>query len=306
MQERPLTPDDIDHFIQYGFVKLGGAIDMSTGSPGQQWVEASWTRNGLDPDDPENWPADKIHMPTRERMSVREMAPRAWAAMAQLAGGEERLKGEMSFGDGFIANYGWGRHEAWQAPRPEAPGWHKDGDWFIHFLDSPEQGLLTVVYWSDVEPRGGGTFIAPDSVGVVARYLAAHPEGVHPWAFPKDTHPTNQPHLIRRCVDFREVTGKAGDVFILHPFMLHASSYNHLPKARLMTNPCIRLAEPMRFHRGSLEAQSPIERAILRGLGEEQYDFVPLAPRAEVIPPRVAEQRALKEAEEKRLAGKAG
>ena len=59
---------------------------------------------------------------------------------------------------------------------PAAGGWHKDGSFFRHFLDSREQGLLTIVYWSDVEPQGGGTFIAPDSIKVVARYLAEHPE----------------------------------------------------------------------------------------------------------------------------------
>jgi hypothetical protein len=47
---------------------------------------------------------------------------------------------------------------------PSSPDWHKDGDFFRHFLDSPEQGLLTIVLWSDIEERGGGTFIAPDSV----------------------------------------------------------------------------------------------------------------------------------------------
>ena len=64
------------------------------------------------------------------------------------------------------------------AARPRGSvGWHKDGDFFRHFLDSPEQGLLTFVLWSDIEPRGGGTFVAADSVPVVARTLAAAPGG---------------------------------------------------------------------------------------------------------------------------------
>ena len=56
---------------------------------------------------------------------------------------------------------------------------HKDGGHFRHFLDSPEQGLLTLLLWSDMLPKSGGTFCALDSVGVVARFLADHPEGVH-------------------------------------------------------------------------------------------------------------------------------
>lgn len=42
---------------------------------------------------------------------------------------------------------------------------------------------------------GGGTFIAPDSIGVVARYLAQHPEGV----LPDDID-----SLIHQCHEFVE------------------------------------------------------------------------------------------------------
>jgi hypothetical protein len=41
-------------------------------------------------------------------------------------------------------------------------------DFFRHFLDSPEQALLTLVLWTDMLPKGGGTFVAADSVPVVA------------------------------------------------------------------------------------------------------------------------------------------
>ncbi len=143
-------------------------------------------------------------------------------------GGADRPR--ATWGNGFIANYGFGRDREWQASSADVPGWHVDGDSFLHFLDSPEQGLLIVAIFSDIHPKGGGTYIACDSVPLVARYLAEHPEGVEPNGFPcKD--------IIRRCRDFREATGKAGDVFLLHPFMLHTSSYNHRPEARLMINP---------------------------------------------------------------------
>ena len=59
-------------------------------------------------------------------------------------------------------------------------GWHKDGDWFRHFLDSPEQGLLGIVLWRDVTEDMGPTCIACDSIGPVAELLAGRPDGMDP------------------------------------------------------------------------------------------------------------------------------
>jgi hypothetical protein len=58
-------------------------------------------------------------------------------------------------------------------------------------------------------PKGGGTFVAADSVPVVARFLAGHPEGVLPGEF-------DYAGLIGQCRDFVEMTGQAGDVVLLH------------------------------------------------------------------------------------------
>jgi hypothetical protein len=89
------------------------------------------------------------------------------------------------------------------APSPELSAWHKDGDFFRHFLDSREQGLLTIVLWTDMHHQGGGTFIAADSVPVIARYLAEHPEGVFPTDFDFRT-------LTRQC---KELILQAAQVF---------------------------------------------------------------------------------------------
>ena len=219
--------------------------------------------------------------------------------MCELCGGGDRINSDTQWGNGFIANHGWGRDKEWNAPSAEAPGWHKDGDFFLHFLDSAEQALLVVVLFSDIHPRGGGTFIACDSVAPVTRYLSAHPEGVEPNKFPwKD--------LVRDCTDFRETTGKAGDVFLLHPYMLHASSYNHRPEARLMINPCLNFLEPMRFdRRADGSVYSPVEKAILHALGVEHYAFQPAAPRRKIIPERIARQQKMLEEEKERLAARA-
>ncbi len=163
----------------------------------------------------------------------------------------------------------------------------------------PEQGLLTLVVWSDIQPRGGGTFVAADSVPVVARYLAAHPEGVLPTEFPTKA-------LIAECSQFVEATGRVGDVFLLHPYVLHAKSQNHLGVPRLITNPPVHLKEPMNFNRPDPADYSPVELAVLRGLGVDRLDFRPAAPRAAVVPKRVARQQRMLEEEKARLAATFG
>ena len=127
-----------------------------------------------------------------------------------------------------------------------------------------------MLYWSDVAHEGGGTFIAPDSIRHVARFLREHPEGVEPTEFGA---------LIDRCEDFTELTGETGDLVILHPFMLHTSSGNRSSYARFMTNSPIALREPMNLDRGDADEFSLLERTTLRALGLERLDFRPTTPR---------------------------
>ncbi|CAI8009616.1 UPF0261 protein CTC_01794 [Geodia barretti] len=185
-----------------------------------------------------------------------------------------------------------GADTPWQPPSSEVSGWHKDGDFFRHFLDSPEQGLLTIVVWSDIYPKSGGTFVACDSVQHVAQRLYEHPEGLPPGGFGK---------LIGKCKDFAEITGKAGDVVLLHPFILHAASQNLSVRARFITNPPVGLAEPMNFNRENPDDFSPVELAVLDGLGKDRLDFKPTAPRERLVPERVQRQKKMLEEQKKRL-----
>lgn len=294
-----LSPIDIEHFLVHGFVKVPQALDQEVI---KKSVDLMWSRLGYDPKDSSTWLKDKIHMPSHHVFNVQEIAPKAYQAICELSGGEDRVK-QPKWDDSFIVNFHLGGDKPWVAPSPKAEGWHKDGDWFLHFLDSPEQGLLTIVLWSDVQSKGGATFVAGDSVGPVARYLAQHPEGVNPnVGFANGGFPHHQ--FIQECKDFQEATGKAGDVFLLHPFLLHASSYNSLRLPRIITNPCVLFNEPMVFNRPKWSDHSSVEQAILRALGKKSYDFQPSVPRTMLVPDRIAQQAKLKAEEEARLAKK--
>jgi hypothetical protein len=263
MSEKVLSENDIQHFIDYGFVHLTDCFDKQFA---KEWTDAAYDRLGYDADDPSTWEKPIIHMQADERVNVKEFAPKVWNAMREILGGEDRMQENLQWGNGFIVNFHLGADREWTPPSPEAGGWHKDGDFFYHFLDSPEQGLLVIVVWKDMGPKGGGTFIAPDSVKPIAEYLAANRQGIHPFE-------NEFGNLINECSDFREVTAKAGDVILMHPYMLHASSQNHSGISRFITNPPVALREPMNFNRENPEDFSVLERSVLNALGVERLDF---------------------------------
>ncbi len=287
-----LTDEQAAHFLERGFVQVPGAFDAANA---QRWLDEAWIRFGYDRDDPASWAEKRIHLSARSHVDARTFAPAAWRCAVDLTGGEERLRLPWRWGNSFIANLGVGDDRPWQPPSPAVGGWHKDGDFFRHFLDSPEQALLTFVLWTDMLPKGGGTFVAADSVLVVARFLAGHPEGVLPGDF-------DYAELIGQCHDFVEMTGEAGDVVLLHPFTLHATSQNVLGLSRLITNPALALREPMNFNRPDTDDFSLVERAVLRAFGVDRLDFAPTVPRGDVVPERVRKQAERAIAENARLA----
>lgn len=287
---RVLTDEQVQSFLDNGYLVVKDCVDSAIAN---RWIEQAYDRLGYNRNDPSTWVKDIVWMDHQNQMPVRDLAPKAWGAVLDVVGGEERLETQVMslpvsghftsinsflWSDAFIVNFHRGADKPWQPPSPKVTGWHKDGSYFRHFLDSREQALLTIVLWSDMRHQGGGTFIAPDSVRVVARYLYDHPEGVDPNDFDFQA-------LISECTRFEEVTGTAGDFAILHPFMLHASSQNVIHQPRFMSNPPIVLKEPMNLNRENPADFSLLERATLHYLGLERLDFRPMAPREAVWRP---------------------
>ena len=66
---------------------------------------------------------------------------------------------------------------------------------------------------------------------------------------------------------FHEATGEVGDVFLLHPLMLHSASKNLLRKVRIITNPPVSLKEPFCFDRADPKRYSLVEQKTLKDLG---------------------------------------
>ncbi|WP_461017249.1 phytanoyl-CoA dioxygenase family protein [Streptomyces daliensis] len=160
--------------------------------------------------------------------------------------------------------YGWVicRFPGFSSPpwQPPPTGWHVDGMDFQHRLTSPEQGLVGLELFTDIEPGGGGTAVRVGSHAVVSRLLRdAEPDGVsYPW-------------LREWCAEFeglpvRELTGAAGDVIWMHPHLVHARSPNTRETVRIAANRTISLHAPMDVTGRADE--SLVERAIRTALAE--------------------------------------
>ena len=267
-----LTEEHRQHFMQHGYCVVRDCFSRDVA---MEWTDRAFNRLGYDKEDPSTWVEDIVIMNETMNVKIKDFSPKAWRAICEAIGGEERQGGRFGdeWADCFLINFKNGADRPWAPPSPQSRGWHKDGNYFRHFLDSPDQALLTIVCWSDILPRSGATFLACDSVKYVAQLLKDHPEGI--------LNSENLDHLVARCSDFREATGKIGDVYLIHPFMLHATSQNPSGRPRFMTNPPVSLKEPLQFDRADPDEYSLVELKILRDLGIDSLAFQPSRQREE-------------------------
>jgi hypothetical protein len=252
-----------EEFLSNYMVHLKGALPRELC---EDWVQDYFVRTGIDESDPSTLSQEASRFSERTRtLSMAEASPLTWEVICELLGGEDKIDERTRyFSNNFNLNINSGADKPWQGPSAASPGWHKDGWFFRHFLDSPEQALLCLVIWRDIKAQSGGTFYAPDSVPPICRELLAHPEGLsHRHAFGQ---------FIHECTDFREMIAETGDVIILHPFVLHASSQNPSGRIRFMNNKVISLNQPMQFNRPD-GAYTALEASILQALEVDSLDF---------------------------------
>ena len=184
-----LTEEQKADFLKHGYIRLESCFSREKAA---QWTNNLWTRLGMDPADKSTWTRERTNMPFHTAEDVRSFAPKAWAGICELLGGEDRIassgndhpaddheKGVVAakgndrqlWTDGLIVNLGTPEGEGKRVDPKDLTGWHVDGDFFVHYLDSPEQGLLVIPLFSDIQPQGGATVICPDGIPKIAKHL---------------------------------------------------------------------------------------------------------------------------------------
>lgn len=249
--EGTLNSQQIDQFITQGFIRIDHAFPPEIA---EQARDILWNDLGLDRHDPATWtrPVIRLGMYTQEPFVASANTPVLHAAFDQLVGVGKWLPCH-SMGT-FPVRF----------PSDEDPGdagWHVDAsfagddpgnfwEWRVN-VNSKGRGLLMLFLYSDVSERDAPTRIRVGSHADVARAL--QPAGEAGLSFMEiagklDEMPDREIALA---------TGKAGTVYLCHPFLVHAAQPHHGKVPKFMAQPPLLLREEL-----FIDGESPVERAI--------------------------------------------
>lgn len=296
MRSQVLTKEQIDQFIEKGFVHLKGAFSREDALDAQSYLWGKVEEKaGLSRDDRSTWKEDMVTIQENYRNDSFDRCNTTLLADAidDLVG-NDRVKQRFVNGEtDDLPGWGWwpvnfsvGADSSWTVPRN---GWHWDGIHFRHYVDAPDQGLLCLCLFSDIELRGGSTLVVEGSHRLVSKFLSQQHEGVeigdgirkffdqHAY-FSELSGRTNDNRSTEERIDYFmntihtaddgtelrvvETPGKAGDVFLCHPFLIHAASPNHSGNTRFMCNRTSPLKEKLQLDREDHSEESPLERSI--------------------------------------------
>jgi len=292
-----LTPEDVDHFLTKGWLRVPGAIKPEYID---KWMEDFWPRVDYDPNDKSTWDTQYHHLPRHREVPAEEFAPEAWNKTIEICGGEDRIDPirECYYGDAFIVNFGtdeWANTKEAPLEPQDLKGWHTDDDWYRMFLDSTGCAITVIHCFSDIPERGGGTMLCEDGIEGLVKFLYDHPEGFDPPVTDRlSTH-------VKDCKKFTTVTAKKGDVLLMHGLLPHAASPNYLRYARVITNPHVALHGPHNFNRPDGN-YSLLEQVILRNLGRDSLpEWKAMRERKFWYPRNAGFKRAKAEGELKRM-----
>jgi hypothetical protein len=249
-----LTPEQVEQFVETGFVKLERAFSVDVG---EQCRAELWNAAGVSPDDASTWTRSYIRLGAFTSPPFRQAANTAalHEAFNQLVGPGR-----------WIAPNGLGTFPL-RFPSTDAPleaGWHVEagfsgpqGEPRLN-LRSRERALLMLFLFSEVGPDDAPTMVRAGSHLDVPQFLQPAGDAGLPWMT-----------LCERVVPVGAhrrvalVTGSLGDVYLCHPFLVHSGSAHRGRTPRFMAQPPLRSI-------GLLNLESPqptpVERAVMNGL----------------------------------------
>jgi hypothetical protein len=251
---------DVERFIADGFVVLRGAVPVATVAACADVIWERLRARGVDRDDRTTWHAPVVRFDCPEGGPFVDAGTTAilHAAYDELLG-PGRWTPRRGVGGTIAARF---PSEA----DPGDAGWHidgsydgEDGAYWVN-LRSRQRGLLALFLFSDVDAADAPTRILVGSHLDVPAVLAPFADagarfGRVAQLLPRSTY--DRP--LARAV------GRAGDVYLCHPFLVHAATWPHRGvRARLIAQPGVATGEP--FGLTDRAAAYPVEAAILRGL----------------------------------------
>ncbi|MFJ9905906.1 phytanoyl-CoA dioxygenase family protein [Streptomyces sp. NPDC101152] len=250
----------VQRFLADGFVKIEGAFPPRVA---QDCARLLWRETGYDPEDPGTW--------TQPVVRVGDMAQGPFAAAANSPVLHEAF--DLLVGEGrWLPRYSLGTfplrfpHEK----EPDDAGWHIEGSylpegesWYFANLRSRDRALLMLFLFSEVTEEDAPTRIRVGSHLDVPLLLEPCGEtGVSILEI--------APKLVEASAHrpLAHATGVPGDVYLCHPFLVHAAQPHHGTRPRFMAQPPLMPAAPYELERPDGD-YSAVEFAIRRGLARE-------------------------------------
>lgn len=255
-----LSPDQIDYFINNGFIKIDNAFSTEIA---KDCVSLLWKETNCNPDNPATW--------TQPVVSVGELGYEPFVKAANtpiLHSAFDQLVGK----DNWIPRKTMGSFPIRFPSKEKAndTGWHVDAsfpgndasnyfEWRIN-IHSKGRGLLMLFLFSDVSTLDAPTLLKVGSHFDVAKILL--PEGERGLSFME---------LAERLIPIPErpeisATGKAGTVYLCHPFIVHAAQDHRGTLPKFMAQPALMTKSDFSINSREKDL-CPVVSAILKGLG---------------------------------------
>lgn len=262
-----LSDQEIEEFVESGFVLVEGAFTRAVADRCRALL---WEATGCDPDDRSTWTRPVVRIP-----GLGDPPFRAAATTDRLHGAFDQLVGPGR----WLPRDGLGSFPI-RFPHPDPPGddgWHIDAGWheaeddpdfdgdytalssdgFRVNLASRGRALLMLFLFSDVGADDAPTRIA------VGSHLR-----VPPLLEPHDDAGTDGSVLPRLDdLEIVEATGLAGDVYLCHPFLVHAAQAHRGTEPKFMAQPPLYPAEGQLRIDDAEVGDTPVVRAIHLALG---------------------------------------
>jgi hypothetical protein len=252
---RALSAAQIDTFMADGYVRIDAAFPTDVADTARARL---WRDTGCDPNDPSTWtkPVIRLGMYTGPPFVEAANTPVLHSAFDQLVGAG-RWQPCRAMGT-FPVRF----------PSPDDPGdagWHVDVSYGFEHPDfmqwrvnvtSRGRALLMLFLFSDVGENDAPTRIRVGSHVDIARQLApASDAGMTLGELAADG-------FVGSAVRNETLaTGKAGTVYVCHPFLVHAAQPHRGSNPRFMAQPPLLPSDPLK-----IDGQSPVERAIAAAL----------------------------------------
>ncbi len=89
-----LNDEQVQSFLDNGYLVVKDCVDPKLA---ERWISEGYQRLGYDPNDPSTFVKEIIWMDHKNELPIKDISPKAWGALMDMVGGEDRLQDEVLY-----------------------------------------------------------------------------------------------------------------------------------------------------------------------------------------------------------------